>query len=152
MYGRPVIHYRLSMPPCFCIHTPMPGDGLKRLDERIGQWDVQLRDKLKELASKKAHGASSLSRRTLRKFSSNSSCCCSASERKSASPSGSKNVATAKRYHMNRNTCTSLNRIGKAAWKRFVAERFASTLRSLARYLSRQISRKIACSGFANAS
>lgn len=34
-------------------YVPNSGDGLKRLDERIGQWDVQLREKLVELASKK---------------------------------------------------------------------------------------------------
>jgi len=34
-------------------YVPNSGEGLKRLDERIGQWDVQLREKLEELASKK---------------------------------------------------------------------------------------------------
>lgn len=34
-------------------YVPNSGDTLQRLDERIGQWDAQLRDKLKELNSKK---------------------------------------------------------------------------------------------------
>jgi len=34
-------------------YVPNSGEGLKRLDERIGQWDVQLREKMEELASKK---------------------------------------------------------------------------------------------------
>jgi exodeoxyribonuclease III len=34
-------------------YVPNSGDGLKRLDERLQQWDEQLREKLKDLASKK---------------------------------------------------------------------------------------------------
>jgi exodeoxyribonuclease-3/AP endonuclease-1 len=35
-------------------YVPNSGDGLKRLDQRIGEWDVQLREKLVDLACKKA--------------------------------------------------------------------------------------------------
>jgi hypothetical protein len=35
-------------------YVPNSGDGLKRLDERIEQWDLQLREKLQQLAAKKS--------------------------------------------------------------------------------------------------
>jgi exodeoxyribonuclease-3/AP endonuclease-1 len=35
------------------VYVPNAGDGLKRLDERVGQWDSQLREKLVELAKEK---------------------------------------------------------------------------------------------------
>lgn len=34
-------------------YVPNSGDGLKRLEERVGEWDAQLRDKLKELEARK---------------------------------------------------------------------------------------------------
>lgn len=36
------------------VYVPNAGEGLKRLDERVGKWDAQLRDRLKVLAASKA--------------------------------------------------------------------------------------------------